>query len=197
MAKLINAINLISRMYYIRVMLISSLLTACTYNSSLPREWGNITNKGNECPTISGRYSNIGEESPDNPPRDTYDKIQLSELLLPGIESELIEINHVEINQENGNNIVLSAWDNSSLIYKKSIERRVQFECTGKYIIISESSMESPEGGIYYSNAKIYLAKNTEGFLVVNEYIKNRGLALLVIPYASNKSYWYRFSEYK
>ena len=166
-----------------------------------PKEWGDFIHepKKDRCLNISGKYLNIGKPARTNPNTDKISakrRSELSTLLYPSLYE--VDITHVEFMWIDTNTLEIAFWQDQQVLFKKQLSKSEEdFLCGPVSIIFEHAGLENlPEGGgVVVKRTSLFLAKTSDGSLVVNFHSFRQGLALLVIPYSTSNSFWHRHTK--
>jgi hypothetical protein len=172
------------------ILLLLTGLTACAFYQKYPADWAVVVSiEKNKCPDISGTYKNLGESKQKGDEHKRLDRILIPQSLI----SDSISVN---IHQSNEDTLEISFWKGQKLILKKIYSKEnKEFSCSPQGIRIRYKDWFGGEGfelGMEWG--WLYLAKSTDGALVVNQRSKVFGV-LFFIPVFGSGSTWYRFNQ--
>jgi hypothetical protein len=159
--------------------------TSCASYQKYPSEWAELILPQDErCVDISGAFMNRGEGAKG---QSTF----LSTLF--DFEETPSTVEQVRITQLDNDKLEISAWYEQKSVSRKIYSKRnEEYGCSSKGVEISIGKMEktvgTPGEGVI-----LYLAKSTDGALVIERKSSAGGYSLLYIPMVRSSSEWYRF----
>lgn len=158
---------------------------SCASYQKYPSEWAELILPQDErCLDISGTYMNLGEKADK---QSTY----LSTLF--DFEETPSTMTKIQIIQLDNDKLEISAWYEQKLVSKKAYSKRnKEYSCSSRGVEIPIGKGEKTVGGAGESII-IYLAKSTDGALVIERKSSTGGYSLLYIPMVGSTSEWFRF----
>ena len=173
------------------------LFTGCVLKEPYPKNWSDFNAVKGICPNISGSYADEGWVSLSESKKTggAWHKASLSRTLIAK-ELEIGEASHVEIFQENPNDIKVIAFSGNEILVEQlfSVEEQ-DFSCESGYIeFIGERECETADGVMACATPETHLIRNNRGDLIVKTNSRGFGLVYLIPVYVS-QWLWYRFES--
>ena len=173
------------------------LFTGCVFKEPYPKQWSEFNAVKGICPNISGNYADEGwiSLSESKKTGEAWHKRSLSRTLFAK-ELEIGEVSHVEIFQENPNDIKVIAFSGNEILAEQffSAEKN-DFSCESGYIeFIGERECGTGAGVMACATPETHLIKNNRGDLIVKTNSRGFGVVYLIPVYVS-EWHWYRFES--
>jgi hypothetical protein len=172
------------------------ILASCVSVShpDYPAQWPTLKAPVSHCPDLAGQYLSNAETSP----------LGLSTKAGPIYLQELFgfeKTGRVEIVQPSDKKLVVAIRDNGTLLYQVSYsQKRGEFDCdrAGFLEMDQRTSYSSYGPAESLVKSKLYLARSSDGSLVVRIGKRELGTSFFVIPvYYGNKWIWLRFRPHE
>ncbi len=172
-------------------------LSACVYQRpDFPGDWAPLETGQTDCVAISGVYANVGVWIRSD---NTRSRGRLGPLLFQDLKRwDLKEaVDNVEISLTKDGILEVAAWPgNQSFVVTKQYSRnKGEYRCDGGTIQMSRSEAGSEMGMSGVSSVTTYIAKSTDGALVLRVSGVTMGL-LIVVPVAGALHEWYSFERH-
>jgi len=166
------------------IVLCCLFFTSCASYQKYPAEWAElILPQDGRCSDISGTYMNLGQTVKG---RGAF----LSALF--DFEETPSTVAQVRITELDNDRLEISASHDQKLVPRKIYSRKnKEYTCSAQGIEIPIGKIEKTVGA--GEGVTLYLAKSTDGALVVERKTSAGGYSLLYIPVVSSSYEWYRF----
>ena len=171
-----------------------------------PKDWPEIEKDiKNNCVSLSGVYSNSGEEAYTNVDTQLGRSAwliraiprYLGQALLPDLlETHNIDpkwATRIELHNEDAETIEIVLWKDKEEIYKKKWHKNIDYKCKKYYIAIKDSLDADSHMKTAKGKVKKVIALAKDKTLVLHQKYTEKGLGLFFVPYIQTEDNWYKY----
>lgn len=172
-------------------------LSACVYQRpDFPGDWAPLETGQTDCSALNGVYMNVGVRISPNNKRSSG---RLGPLLFQDLNRWDLRdaVHNVEVSVTKDGILEVAAWpnDQSFLVSKRYSTNEGEYRCDDGTIQFSRSEAGSQMGISGASSVTTYIARGTDGALIVRDSAVTAAL-LIVVPAGGVMHEWFRFERH-